>query len=166
LGSQLLGGSSQTDPTIEVPEGHYAADNMAITVVPNRNMIMLALATGFAISHDIQKVAYAAHAGDHAQYADCRPEFINAFQSTLWQCHSKPLNLLTPFMNWSKADIVKRGFVLKVPFETTRSCYTNQATACGRCGTCIERLEAFHIAGGIDPIEYTDRSYWEKVCRS
>ena len=158
--SKVLGGSSQTDSTIPVPSGHYADPVMRITVVPNRNMILLAVAAAKAISVGCATVAYAAHVGDHAVYPDCRPEFILALQGALNLCHyDGGVNLLAPFSQMSKADIVKRGRQLHVPYYLTYSCYTGKEKSCGICGTCVERLQAFWAAGAEDPIQYEDRAY-------
>ena len=151
----VLGGNSQTDDSIPVPHGHYEAENMKLTVVPNRNMILLAIAAGNAISRDCSAVAYAAHAGDHAIYPDCRAEFATAMQGALALCHYTPIELLRPFVTWTKADIVRRGDELGVDFSKTWSCYEGQETHCGKCGTCVERIEAFKLAGVADPTEYT-----------
>lgn len=152
--THLLGGSSQTDPTVPVPYGHYAEDNMKATVVPNRNMIMLAVAAATAISHKADWVAYAAHAGDHAIYPDCRPPFIKAMNSVLGLCDFQPIHLLTPFDNMTKKQIVELGILYSVPFEKTWSCYQGGEYPCGRCGTCQERVMAFHLANAVDPLDY------------
>lgn len=155
-------GSSQIDD-VEVPEGHYAEDNMAITVVPNRNMVLLSIAEAYAIANRATRVAYAAHAGDHAQYPDCRPEFIAAMDKAIQLCDHRPATLLAPFYDWSKADIVRRGAELNVPFDLTWSCYKGEERHCGRCGTCVERAEAFYIAKVDDPTKYDDKYYWRDV---
>lgn len=150
----FLAGSSQTDDAVAVPHGHYAAENMKLTVVPNRNLLMLSVAAAWAISLGYDGVAYAAHAGDHAQYPDCRKTFINAagevFKTIDWQ----PLVLLAPFADRSKADIAALGHQLGVPFADTWSCYEGKYIHCGRCGTCVERREAFELAGVLDPTIY------------
>ncbi|MGB0745055.1 MAG: 7-cyano-7-deazaguanine synthase QueC [Opitutales bacterium] len=150
----LLAGSSLTSPEIEVAEGHYTEERMKTTVVPNRNMILLAIATGHALSIGAQEVAYAAHSGDHAIYPDCRNEFADAMAQAMTLCDWKQVELSRPFVDWTKAEIVKRGAELGVPFERTWSCYKGGETHCGRCGTCIERREAFDLAGVEDPTEY------------
>ncbi len=150
----LLAGSSLTSPEIEVAEGHYTEENMKTTVVPNRNMILLALAAGHAISIGANSVAYAAHSGDHAIYPDCRNEFADAMAEAIRLADWSTVELERPFVNWTKADIVKRGTELNVPFALTWSCYKGEAIHCGRCGTCIERREAFDLAGVTDPTEY------------
>jgi 7-cyano-7-deazaguanine synthase len=150
----LLAGSSLTSRDIEVPEGHYAEGNMKATVVPNRNMILIATAAAWAISCGFDAVAYAAHAGDHAIYPDCREEFARALDKAVRLADWRPVRVLRPFVRLSKADIVKRGARLGVPFSKTWSCYKGGARHCGRCGTCVERREAFAAAKVADPTEY------------
>ena len=150
----LLAGSSLTSPEIDVAEGHYTEENMKTTVVPNRNMILLALATGHALSIGAQQVAYAAHSGDHAIYPDCRNEFADAMARAMALCDWSQVELYRPFVDWTKADIVRRGAELGVPFGQTWSCYKGGNKHCGRCGTCIERREAFDLAGVEDPTNY------------
>jgi len=157
LKSVVLKNNSQTDD-IDVPEGHYAEDNMKATVVPNRNMIMLSVATAYAISHDMNFVAYAAHAGDHAIYPDCREMFIEQLDKAMQLCHYTPIKLLAPFANRSKAEIAAIGFFDKVPFELTWSCYKGGEIHCGKCGTCVERREAFYLSGTTDPTVYEDNT--------
>lgn len=159
----VLNTSSLTSNEIAVPEGHYAEASMKATVVPNRNMILLSLAVGVAIARGAKAVAYGAHAGDHAVYPDCRPEFALAMSQAIGFCDYDPPTLERPFINKTKADIVKLGIELGVNFNNTWTCYKGGEVACGKCGTCVERLEAFHIAGGEDPIPYEDRTYWTRV---
>jgi 7-cyano-7-deazaguanine synthase len=151
---RLLSGSALTD-SVEVPHGHYAAENMAATVVPNRNAIMLSIAYGAAVARDALVVACAVHAGDHYVYPDWRPEFIEAFdrmQRSAVEGFGDPnLRLYAPFMHKTKADIVKVGATLGVPYEDTWSCYEGGEVHCGLCGTCNERKEAFQLAGIHDP---------------
>ncbi len=153
---QLLGGSALTDPSIEVPEGHYAAENMRVTVVPNRNAIMLALACAEAGSWGAEVIAFAVHAGDHPIYPDCRPAFVRAFEvmERLAMEGMADIRMLTPFVDKTKADIVTIGHQLGVPFERTWSCYKGGELHCGACGTCYERREAFQLAGVSDPTRY------------
>jgi 7-cyano-7-deazaguanine synthase len=156
--TRLLGGSALTDPDIEVPHGHYAAPNMAITVVPNRNAIMLAIAYGVAVAEHAKVVGIAVHGGDHFIYPDCRPEFIASFdamQKHAMEGFADPdLRLHAPFLHRTKADIVRLGADLGVPFEMTWSCYEGGEIHCGACGTCVERKEAFELAGVPDPTVY------------
>ena len=154
--THLLGGSSLTEEQVDVPEGHYAAENMKVTVVPNRNMIMLSLAIGYAITLRAPYVAYGAHAGDHTIYPDCRPEFASAVNTAAMLADWHQVELLRPFARMTKADIAKRGSELDVPFGLTWSCYKGGRVHCGRCGTCVERREAFELAGLADPTEYEE----------
>ena len=154
--THLLGGNSLTESEIEVPEGHYADENMKITVVPNRNMIMLSVAIGYAISSKAKFVAYGAHSGDHTIYPDCRPEFAEALNKAALLADWHQVELLTPFIKMTKAEIAGRGAELNVPFAYTWSCYKGGERHCGRCGTCVERREAFQLAGVPDPTEYQD----------
>ena len=153
---KILKGSSQTDSQIDVPHGHYADKSMMATVVPNRNMILLSIATAHAIAQGASWVAYAAHAGDHPIYPDCRPDFIAAMAETMQHCHYTPVNLVAPFSKLSKADIVRLGGKLKVPFQLTWSCYAGGKLHCGLCGTCVERQEAFQLGDVPDPTVYAD----------
>lgn len=147
--SALTGGADK------IPEASYEQENMTDTVVPNRNMVMIAIAASVAISRGADIIYYGAHGGDHDLYPDCRPEFIEAMQNLLYVCHYKPIYLITPYMEWSKGEIVYDGvFNLNVPYENTWSCYKGGDKACGKCSTCKERLEAFRINGIEDPIQY------------
>lgn len=150
----LLKGSSQTDPSVPVPHGHYAAENMKLTVVPNRNMIMLSIAAAFAMSEKAKWIAYAAHAGDHAIYPDCRPEFTDALVKALGLADWHTVGLLRPFIELTKGQIVELGERLAVPYHLTYSCYEGGEVHCGLCGTCTERKEAFAHANAIDPTTY------------
>ena len=150
----FLAGSSLTSSEIEVAEGHYTEESMKSTVVPNRNMIFLAVATGYALSIKAEQVAYAAHSGDHAIYPDCRNEFADAMADAIRLADWKSIELIRPFVDWTKADIVRRAFELGVPVDQTWSCYKGAEEHCGRCGTCIERREAFDLACVDDPTTY------------
>lgn len=146
----------------DVPRGHYAADNMAATVVPNRNAIMLMVAAGIAASRGLCAVYTAVHAGDHPIYPDCRPEFVAVASEAarLGTAGMGDVEVRAPFVNITKADIVTRGHEAGAPFDLTWSCYQGGSRHCGSCGTCVERAEAFHLAGVTDPTEYTDSSFW------
>ena len=150
----LLSGSSLTSPHVQVPEGHYEDESMKATVVPNRNMILLSIATGWAISTGASSVSYAAHSGDHAIYPDCREEFADAMNNVMEIAGWDKVSLNRPFSSFTKADIVKLGDELGVPFEKTWSCYKGGQIHCGVCGTCVERREAFELAGVTDPTIY------------
>lgn len=154
LDGEVFAGSSQTSLDVPVPEGHYTNESMKQTVVPNRNMVLLSLATAWAISTKSDAVVYAAHKGDHAIYPDCRVEFINAMKSAVGLCDWNPPMLLAPFASLTKAQIVNEGQRLGVPFVLTWSCYKGGEVHCGKCGTCVERREAFQLAGVPDPTKY------------
>jgi 7-cyano-7-deazaguanine synthase len=156
---RLLSGSALTHD-IEVPHGHYAAENMAVTVVPNRNAIMLSIAYGVAVARKAALVACAMHAGDHYVYPDCRPQFVEAFDAMQRQAvdgfGDPNLRLYAPFIYMTKAEIVEIGTSLNVPYEDTWSCYEGRELHCGLCGTCNERKEAFRLANVPDPTEYQE----------
>lgn len=159
----LLKGSALTDMSIAVPHGQYDDESMKITVVPNRNAIMLAIAFGIAGAEGAWTVWAAMHAGDHAIYPDCRLEFVDAFQTMEDRSLSFPTNIVlrTPFIFQSKSQIVTLGAALDVPYDLTWSCYSGRDRSCGRCGTCVERLEAFAKSGIEDPLDYEDRDFWK-----
>ncbi|MGH1403870.1 MAG: 7-cyano-7-deazaguanine synthase QueC [Alphaproteobacteria bacterium] len=158
---KLLSGSALTDD-LDIPDGHYAEETMKVTVVPNRNAIMLTIAYGIASSRGVDAVATAVHGGDHFIYPDCRPEFAQSFQTM--QDHAldglSQIKLYTPFIKIPKADIAAEGARLNVPFADTWSCYKGGEHHCGRCGTCVERREAFDIANIEDPTVYNDPDFW------
>lgn len=153
----LLKGSALTDD-IPVPDGHYEAETMRVTVVPNRNAIFLAVATAVAVARDATAVAIGIHAGDHAIYPDCRPAFTTRFADAMLFANegfiAHAWQLLTPFAEIDKAEIVRRGAQLGVPFAETWSCYKGGQVHCGTCGTCVERREAFELAKVADPTMY------------
>jgi len=151
----LLSGSALTGD-LEVPDGRYEQDNMQATVVPNRNAIMLTVAFGAASARGLDAVAIAVHGGDHFIYPDCRPAFLSSFQKMQNEALGEysSVKLYAPFAEQSKSDIVVQGHQVGVPFDRTWSCYKGLEKHCGRCGTCIERREAFHIAQVVDPTEY------------
>lgn len=157
--ASILTGSSLTDDSVPVPDGHYAEETMKATVVPNRNAIMLSIAYGVAVAKEAELVAFAAHSGDHAIYPDCRPEFVAALNEALrlgneW---ANPLpDIIGPFLDMSKTAIAVQAKQLGVPIEKTWSCYKGGDIHCGTCGTCYERREAFKLAGIDDPTEYVD----------
>ena len=161
---QQLSGSALTDD-IAVPHGHYSEDNMKLTVVPNRNAIMLSIAFGIAASHHFDTVALAVHGGDHFIYPDCRPDFIQLFA----QMQTRALDgvaeiaLLAPYVHTDKTAIARDATRFDVPIADTWSCYEGGDIHCGRCGTCVERIEAMTLAGITDPTPYQDRTYWQSA---
>jgi len=138
----------------EIPEGHYAADNMKLTVVPFRNGIMLAAAAGFAESAGAEALVMAAHAGDHTIYPDCREDFMTAMGNALRLGTYAGIQLLRPFITKTKGQIAAEGGQLGINFAQTWSCYKGGLIHCGKCGTCVERREAFLQAGLVDPTVY------------
>jgi 7-cyano-7-deazaguanine synthase len=137
------------------PDGHYAEETMKTTIVPNRNSIMLSVAVGWAVATGCKEVYFAAHAGDHTIYPDCRRQFIDKFaeamiEANLWN----PVLVRAPFVLMNKSDIVKLANNLGVPFQMTWSCYKGDKIHCGKCGTCTERREAFQLADINDTTEY------------
>lgn len=138
----------------DIPDGHYAAENMKRTVVPFRNGIMLSIACGLAESREADALVIAAHSGDHAIYPDCREPFMQAMADAMRQGTYVGIELLRPFIDCDKAEIARRGTALGVDFSRTWSCYKGGAIHCGECGTCVERREAFILAGILDPTEY------------
>jgi len=150
-----LSGSSLTFDS-DIPEGHYADETMKSTFVPNRNMIMLAHAVSFAIANGAERVYYGAHAGDHAIYPDCRPEFVQAINVAVNVGNYSKIEIIAPYLNLSKGDILARGKDLHLDYSFSWTCYNGREEACGKCGSCVERLEAFAQNGIIDPLDYED----------
>lgn len=140
----------------DIPEGHYEEDNMKSTVVPFRNGIMLSIAAGFAESEEAEGLVIAAHSGDHAVYPDCREDFMKSMGDAIRSGTYVDIELLRPFISMRKEDIAKLGDELGVDFAKTWSCYKGEEIHCGKCGTCVERREAFIISGVADPTEYLD----------
>lgn len=158
--SALLQNSS-----MEIPDANYQQEgSLASTVVPGRNLIMASIlaakaeaharVNGFDKTHTRVGVALATHAGDHALYPDCRPEFSRMLSEVIAESSSDCVVVHLPFINSSKEHIVSVGLALQVPYELTRSCYKAQHLSCGKCGTCQERLQAFAGCGHTDPVEY------------
>jgi 7-cyano-7-deazaguanine synthase len=140
----------------DIPEGHYEAANMKQTVVPFRNPIMLSIATGFAESIGAEGLVIAAHGGDHAIYPDCREEFMRVMGEAMRLGTYAGIQLLRPFIALHKGQIASEGARLGVDFARTWSCYKGGAIHCGKCGTCVERREAFSHAGIVDPTVYAE----------
>lgn len=152
----LLSGSALTDPTVDVPDGHYAEESMRATVVPNRNAIMANIAVGAASARGADLVGLGVHAGDHAVYPDCRPEFVDALDAltavALAGFHTP--KIATPFVAWSKTEIASYAQRIGAPVHLSWSCYKGGEVHCGTCGTCVERKEAFADALVPDPTQY------------
>ncbi len=138
----------------DVPEGHYESEQMKSTVVPNRNMILLSLAIAYAVDIKAGKVYYGAHAGDHAIYPDCRPEFVHKMNEVAGIANYEHVSIETPYLNSTKGEILKDGMNMGLSYENTWTCYNGREKACGKCGACVERLEAFAENDATDPVEY------------
>lgn len=154
--STLLNNSALTGD-IDVPDGHYEDENMKVTVVPNRNMIMASIAVGVAVNHDFEAIALGVHSGDHAIYPDCRPEFIKALNDVSMIANYKPVEVLAPYIHYSKSEILQLGIALGIDYSSTWTCYKGGDKACGTCGSCRERLEAFEQNDVIDSASYENK---------
>lgn len=141
----------------EIPEGHYTDQSMSSTVVPARNLIFASIVAGYAESIEANTISLGVHGGDHHIYPDCRPTFVSALNTTVMLATDGKVRVDAPFLYSSKGDIIRMGLALnniKVPYHLTRTCYKEQELACGKCGSCVERLEAFKEVGVPDPIQY------------
>jgi 7-cyano-7-deazaguanine synthase len=138
----------------DIPEGHYEADSMKQTVVPFRNGILLSIAAGYAESAGAGGLVIAAHSGDHAIYPDCREEFMRPMAEAIEAGTYADLKIIRPFIDQRKEEIAAIGADLGIDFSQTWSCYKGGEEHCGKCGTCVERKEAFEIAGVVDPTVY------------
>lgn len=152
--SSLFTRSSLVSNEISVPEGHYQAENMKSTVVPNRNMILLSLAIGYAVNIEASEVWYGAHSGDHIIYPDCRPEFVEIMDRASKVANFEPVKVFAPYLNSDKVGILKDGFAMGLDYSKTWTCYKGLEKACGKCGSCVERLEAFKVHNKLDPLPY------------
>ena len=153
---KAIGGSSLTDPDIPVTEGDRTSRKIPTSYVSFRNSHLLAIATSWAETIAARRIYIGAVAEDSSGYPDCRPEFYEAFQRAI-DAGTKPetkIEICTPVIHLSKAEIVQRGLALGVPLELTWSCYQAEDLACGRCDSCALRLRAFQDAGRPDPIAY------------
>ena len=150
---------------LAVPHGHYSEETMKVTVVPNRNAIMLTIAFGVAAARGLDTVALAVHGGDHFIYPDFRPDFIRLFG----EMQARALDgvaevaLLAPYVHTDKTEIARDAARFAVPVADTWSCYEGGEIHCGRCGTCVERIEAMALAGVPDPTSYQDPQYWHEA---
>lgn len=154
-----IGASSLTDNSIDVAEVDLESDEIPSSYVPFRNANLLSMAVSYAEANNCEAVFVGAHSEDYSGYPDCRPAFFHAFQQVI-DVGTKPetsIELVAPFVDWSKTDIVERGVELNVPYDMTWSCYRAKEPACGACDACAYRLKAFQQAGIEDPIEYEQR---------
>lgn len=137
---------------IEMPEGAYDGENMKLTVVPNRNMIMSAIAIGYAVNEEYDAIALGVHAGDHTIYPDCRPKFIEDLNEIAKIANFRPIEVYAPYLMIDKGDIAAIGIKLGVDYSSTLTCYQGKYPPCGKCGSCQERAYAFKKAGVKDPL--------------
>ena len=151
-GSALMGES-------EMPDGEYRKEGPQDTVVPFRNGTMLSVAAAIAFRHLPAEVWMAAHSddGENWAYPDCRPEFLEAMDEAFIVASMGDLRLVAPFQWKTKADIVEQAAKERAPLELSYSCYRGEAIHCGECATCIDRHDAFTLAGYSDPTEYRIR---------
>ncbi len=145
----------------DIPEGHYEEESMSQTVVPGRNSIFATIMCGVAESIGASFIALGVHQGDHAIYPDCRVEYVKALDTLIYLASDRKVQLLTPFLNTDKYGILEYGFKHDTPYHLTRTCYKDQKTSCGKCGSCGERIEAFRLHGTVDPIIYDGLINWD-----
>ncbi|MDN3557895.1 7-cyano-7-deazaguanine synthase QueC [Halomonas maura] len=150
----LIDASALTDAGRELPDADYAEANLKDTVVPNRNMILLSLAIAKAVNIGAERVDYGAHGGDHVLYPDCRPAFVDAMNAVAGIANFEPVSLHAPYLRAGKAEILADGLAMGLDYAETWTCYRGEALACGRCGSCRERLAAFAANGVHDPLAY------------
>lgn len=146
--------SSLLEGADAIPEGHYTSENMASTVVPFRNGIMLSIACGMAETYGLKYVMIANHGGDHTIYPDCRPEFIDNMSKAMGFGTDTKVEIFAPYTSITKTDIARHGKSLGIDYSETWSCYKGGEKHCGKCGTCVERKEALRDAGILDRTEY------------
>ena len=150
--TRLLSGSALVGDS-EIPEGNYDKDKMKLTVVPNRNMIMISVAASMAIRDEASHLWYAAHAGDHEIYPDCRPEFILKLKEVLEICDYHKIIFEAPFQDLSKAEIVAEGLSMNLDYRDAWTCYEGGLKPCLKCSACLERKGAFEVNNAIDPLK-------------
>jgi len=153
-----IGGSSLTDPSIDVSEADLDSTKIPTSYVPFRNANMLAIATSWAEAIGATSIYIGAVAEDSSGYPDCRPEFYQAFQKVI-DTGTRPescIEIRTPIIHFSKAEIVRKALSLNAPLHLTWSCYRSSEQACGTCDSCALRLRGFEQAGIADPIDYAN----------
>ena len=156
----LIGGSALTDENIDVPNGEIEREDVPVTYVPARNLIFLSYALGYAEVVGANHVFIGVNSVDYSGYPDCRPQFIEKFQTiadyatAATAVNGASIKIETPLQTLSKKEIVQLGVKLGAPLQYTHSCYKGGEKACGICDSCLLRLEGFKAAGVPDPIEY------------
>lgn len=154
-----IGGSSLTDKNIEVTKANLENEEIPSSYVPFRNANILSACVSWAEVLDASAVFIGAVYEDSSGYPDCRPDFFSTFEKMI-DLGTKPetkIKIVTPIINLSKAEIVKKGIELDAPLHLTWSCYQNEDEACGICDSCALRLRGFQQAGFEDPIKYKIR---------
>ncbi len=158
---ELLGNSTAlTSKTIKIPEMASIPQKSLVqppTYVPHRNLILLALAASYAEANGIQKVFYGAQQQDAYGYWDCTQEFIVSLNNVLKLNRGKPVKIIAPFAGWSKAKIIQLGLKLGVDYSHTWTCYAGKKRICGKCPSCVDRLNAFNATGNVDPLALIKR---------
>lgn len=150
----LIDNSSLTNPDQDLPTGEYDTTNMTSTVVPNRNMILLSMAIGYAVNIEAEHCFYGAHGADHAIYPDCRPAFVEGMRNVAQIANYTPVDIHVPYLHADKSDILRDGLAMGLDYADTWTCYLGEEKACGECGSCRERLRAFAENGCTDPVPY------------
>ena len=155
-----IGGSALTDNEISIPKFSDSND-IPITYVPARNTIFLSFALAWAEVVDCQTIFIGVNALDYSGYPDCRPEFIEAFEAmanlaTKQSVEGDKIQIKTPLINMTKAEIIKKGLSLGVDYSETTSCYdaNSLGEACGECDACVLRKNGFSSANVEDPTKY------------
>ena len=159
-----FGGSALTDESIDVPaagETGTVDSDIPITYVPGRNLLFLSIATSYAEVIGAEAIYIGVNALDYSGYPDCRPEFIRKVEevmalATRVGVEGGPIRIETPLIDWTKAEIIREGNRLEVPYYLTTSCYNGQEEACGVCDSCRLRLKGFEENGSKDPIVYRE----------
>ena len=157
LDASAWGGSALTDATVDVPDASVGdADQIPVTYVPARNLIVLSVAMGVAEARNLDGVTIGVNALDYSGYPDCRPEFIRSFEATAALALKRgvegdPIEVRTPLLDLTKADIVRLGVSVQAPLELTWSCYRGDDRPCGTCDACALRAKGFAEAGVADP---------------
>lgn len=158
-----LFGSLNAVHTGNSPSGYYDDPGMVVNVVPARNFVFAAALTSIACNYKASHVALGIHSRPGSVFPDISPEFAQATNQAMIIGTDGEVSLLTPIIEWTKAEIVECAMNRALPVYLTYSCYTGRRPSCGRCGACVQRLEAFADVGIIDPIDYEDREFYKTV---
>jgi len=166
-----FGGSSLVDKNITIPKNKRLdeiGNQIPPTYVPARNTVFLSLALAYAETIPAEAIFIGAHATDYSGYPDCRPEYFDAYQKMANQAtraavEGHPIQIKTPILSLSKAEIIKKGVEVNAPLHLTWSCYQGGKKACGQCDSCLLRLKGFQDMGTPDPIQYHRYPSWYMV---